>query len=99
MKTKDGCPPLYARNRNSVDSATPFWEQSTMEKEEVSKEEKRRLKKEQKEKVKMEKCPMDRVLMSRYLRSKQRTKERCRESMFVLPEVPHLQKAQTEGVC
>ena len=70
-----------------------------MEKEEVSKEEKRRLKKEQKEKVKMEKCPMDRVLMSRYLRSKQRTKERCRESMFVLPEVPHLQKAQTEGVC
>ena len=84
MKTKDGCPPLYARNRNSVVSATPFGEQSTMEKEEVSKEEKRRLKKEQKEKVKMEKCPMDRVLMGRYLRSKQRTKERCRESMFVL---------------
>ena len=61
-----------------------------MEKEEVSKEEKRRLKKEQKEKVKQEKWLMDRVMMGRYLRSKQRTKERCRESMFALLDAPHL---------
>lgn len=61
-----------------------------MEKEEVSKEEKRRLKKEQKEKVKQEKWFFDRVIMHRYQRAKQRVKERCRESMFIVWNSYHL---------